>query len=120
MNNNPVPYGSIVWKSKLQTLTGPSINDLAIGSDISHYATGYFPSAATITGIVAPTTTGARVLWITNVSSNTLTLAHNSGSSAAGNRIIVSTGANLSVGQNETAQLIYDPNQTVLAYRVNG
>ena len=49
-----------------------------------------------------------RFLYIFNVGSNSLVLAHQSGSSDATNRIISNTGADLTVATNTAAHLYYD------------
>jgi hypothetical protein len=68
-------------------------------------------SAASLTGI-APPTGGAhvdgRMIRIYNVGAANLTLAHNSASSIAANRMFNSTGADIILAPNDYAELIYD------------
>jgi len=67
----------------------------------------------TITGILAD---GGRRIRIINVGANTLTLANQNGASSAANRIITGTGADVSVVQDQSVDLWYDP--TTLRWRI--
>jgi hypothetical protein len=68
-------------------------------------------SAASLTGI-APPSGGAhvdgRMVRVYNVGTANLTLAHNSASSTTGNKFFNSTGADIILGPNDYAELIYD------------
>lgn len=61
----------------------------------------------TITGIVIEQTADA--IWIINVGSFDLILAHQNVASTATNRMISPTGLNLTLGPDEAAQLWHDP-----------
>ena len=63
-------------------------------------------ASRTITGIAVQQ--GSDTQWITNVGANNLVLAHQNVSSAASNRIISPTGANLTLGPDESACLWHD------------
>jgi len=68
-------------------------------------------SAASLTGIAPPsggTHVDGRMVRVYNVGTANLTLAHNSASSAAANRMFNSTGADIVLGPNDYAELIYD------------
>jgi hypothetical protein len=66
-------------------------------------------SNTTITGIV-PVDTAGRLLLITNIhASATLSLAHDSGSSSAANRIYCPNSTTYTLAANESAWLWYDP-----------
>lgn len=54
--------------------------------------------------------TDCPIVWLVNGSAvNTLTLKHNSGSSTAGYRFLVSNGADKALGPYQTIQLTYAP-----------
>lgn len=59
-----------------------------------------------ITGIVAAS--DGKRLRLTNIGPNSITLANQSSSSTAANRIITSTGADLTLAVDQTIDLIYD------------
>lgn len=63
-------------------------------------------ASRTITGIVPEQ--DADLIVVVNVGSNDLVLAHENASSAAANRIISPTGANYTLGANESATLWHD------------
>lgn len=73
-------------------------------------------AARTVTGIVAPTSTsGARRLRLINTGTFPITLSNNSSSSAAGNRLLSSTGTGFVLIANGVVDLVYD--QTTAAWR---
>lgn len=49
-----------------------------------------------------------RVLWVHNVGAQNIVLAHQSASSLAANRFTSPTGANITLGANDSARLYYD------------
>ena len=63
-------------------------------------------ASRTITGIAVQQ--GSDTQWITNVGANNLVLGHQNGASAASNRIISPTGADLTLGPDESACLWHD------------
>ena len=63
-------------------------------------------ASRTITGVAVQQANDTQ--WITNVGSNPIVLAHQNVGSAAGNRIISPTGANLTIAADESALLIHD------------
>jgi hypothetical protein len=63
--------------------------------------------AQTITGLAAPAS-GGRLLLLINVGASTITLAHQSASSVAGNRFLFEGGANLALPASASAFLWYD------------
>ena len=68
-------------------------------------------SAASLTGIAPPsggTHVDGRMVRVYNVGTANLTLAHNSASSTAANRMFSSTGADIVLAPNDYAELIYD------------
>jgi uncharacterized protein YdeI (BOF family) len=70
-------------------------------------------SACSITGIAPSAAAGSghrdgRMIRIYNVGTANLTLAHNSASSTAANRMFSSTGADIVLAPNDYAELIYD------------
>jgi phage-related tail fiber protein len=67
-------------------------------------------AAATITGIAAGASGDTRVL--VNVGSFSITLAHQSASSTAANRFLVSFGADYILGANAAAVIVYDATTT--------
>lgn len=63
-------------------------------------------AGSTLTGIAAAAS--GTFLKIVNISANNLTLSNNDGASAGANQILTGTGANIVLGQDDTADLIYD------------
>lgn len=57
-----------------------------------------------------------RVLWVHNVGAQNIVLAHQSGSSAAANRMISPTAVNITLATNDSARLYYD--STDLRWRI--
>jgi len=91
------------------------LNDINLGP--SPFVRINTQTAQTITGLIAPFGYGAvnagvhldgRMIRIYNVGTANLTLAHNSASSAAANRMFNSTGADIILAPNDYAELIYD------------
>jgi hypothetical protein len=85
---------------------GADANNLAIGPyDIVYFS----PTGAdrTITGFSGGK--DRRTVTIINSGSQNLILAHQSGSSDAANRIKTTTGAALTIGPDQIAQITYDP-----------
>ena len=65
-----------------------------------------------ITGFDASISRDGDTIWITNVGSNDIVLQHQNAGSAAANRIISPTGADLTLNADESALLWYDPTDT--------
>lgn len=63
-------------------------------------------AGSTLTGITAGAS--GRVIIIVNVSANTLTISHADANSAAANQFLSTTGANLTLTQDDIAICIYD------------
>lgn len=67
----------------------------------------------TITGFAAPGAGDNQHFWIANIdTTDTLTLADESASSTAANRIITQTGSDLDLEAGEVAELVYDDTST--------
>lgn len=82
-------------------------NDYALGTTGSYFRLVTVGGAWTLTGLA----NGAdgRLIIIRNVgNTNNLVLANQSASSAAANRIVTTTGSDLTVAPGKSAQLIYD------------
>lgn len=78
----------------------------------------YAPGTATVLRITGDTTrlvTGFaggsqnKILRLVNVATNILTLVHNSTASDSSNRLLLDTGTNRSLDENDQAELLYDP-----------
>jgi hypothetical protein len=89
------------------------LNDLLLGA--SAFLRVSPSTAQTVTGIAATsnydfagTHVDGRMVRVYNVGTANLTLAHNSASSAAANRMFSSTGADIVLAPNDYAELIYD------------
>lgn len=64
---------------------------------------------STITGIAAPTAANdGTIIILLNLGAATLTIANQDANSAAANRIITETGANVAMATNEMMSIIYD------------
>lgn len=95
-----------------QTATTPA----QITSDQNNYAgansSGFVrldsDASRTITGLVAPSNNTGGRLFIFNVGSNDIVFSHQDTNSTAGNRIICSTGANITFGSLEFGEAFYD------------
>lgn len=79
-------------------------NNYSLGSTIVQRLSTDAPR--TITGFVAPS--GFRLVFIANIGTADIILAHESGSSTAANRIQTITTANITIPSNALAMLIYD------------
>jgi len=91
------------------TAFSANTNDLALTG--SGFQRINCTSAASLTGIAPPsggTHVDGRMVRVYNVGTANLTLAHNSASSAAANRMFSSTGADIILAPNDYAELIYD------------
>jgi fibronectin-binding autotransporter adhesin len=93
--------------------TGTS-SDVAFGNASLYRLTG--ASAQTITGIAGGS--DGRILTLVNAGSASATLANNSGSSSAANRITTGTGTDIIVPVGSSISLIYD--STASLWRVSG
>ena len=101
----PTPIADIEFDSASLTLSGPSVNNLAVPDTYNHYTLVYFPSAATITGIAK--TKRGRPLWLTSTR-DSFTLSHNSASSTQGNRFWCPGETDLVLGNGESVMMVYD------------
>lgn len=112
-----VPYDPVTGALGLSSLSFPSsttnvtasVNNLALSA--SAFRRINCTTASSITGIAPPsggTHTDGRMLRAYNVGTASLTLTHNSGSSASANRIYSTTAADIVLGANDYAELIYD------------
>jgi hypothetical protein len=105
-----------------------SISPAALGADVNDYnptgllTTNYVRMDAgagnrNITGLTAPSS-GSTVLTLVNVgASNNLVLKHQNAGSAAGNRFISSTGADITLTPEQQATVWYD--RTTLRWRID-
>lgn len=107
--------GTISLGDGTLTLANGSNNNVAAGYDTYMQVSG--PTAAfSITGIVPVRGAGntaqrgaiGRWLVLRNPTAYTMTIAHQSGSSSAANRIITSTAADVELAAGTTAMLIYN------------
>ncbi len=80
-------------------------NDYALDPGVAFILTAN--AARSITGILAPSSSG-RCLRLFNVTANAITLEHEHASSAAANRIISTSLADIVLAENEGAELWYD------------
>lgn len=101
--------GSLVFASSTPTAITTNQNDYVLTG--SAFQRLNCTTASDITGI-APPTGGAhvdgRMIRLVNVGTATVTLIHNSASSAAANRMYRHNGTNLNLTVNEWADLVYD------------
>ena len=88
------------------TLPSGSSNDYAIGDWTSVLRVTPDAAASTLTGLAGGLS--ARNVLIVNVGSTNLVLAHASASSVAGNRFLAETGADVTLGANDAADVLYD------------
>lgn len=90
-------------------LTAGAHNDLSLDTGYGHVRLNPI-GAATITGIDATDADTRRVLVLTNVSgaADTITLAHESASSSAANRLDMGLDTDLDIEAGESVTLIYD------------
>jgi hypothetical protein len=63
-----------------------------------------------ITGFAAPSPANSKLLFVENrfTSTSTITIAHQSGSSSAANRVVSDTGADYNLGPGQSCTLVYD------------
>ncbi len=87
-------------------VAGDNNNYSGLAPDFSYARLQAGAGGSTITGIAGGEE--GHLLIITNVSTNNLTLAHEDINSAESNRILTGTGANIVLGQNDSAVLVYD------------
>lgn len=102
----------------------PTLNENSpaqLTASVDNYGPGLFGAlrmssnaAWNITGLSSGTK--GRLLQIYNVGAQNIVLVHASGSSLAENRITSPTGANITLGANDSATLYYD--STSLTWRV--
>lgn len=64
-------------------------------------------SSINFTGFLAPSEGESRILYIHNIGSGTKTIVHNSGSSDSANRVVCFSAANIAIGQDQSAILLY-------------
>lgn len=107
------PYGTLaVARRNVGTMaTGPNTLDIA-GSSYINLTTGG-GAAFSIDGITNSSSGNldGTVIWIENISGDSMTIANESGlSSVAGNRIRTTTGYGVTFGGSGIANLIYDSN----------
>jgi hypothetical protein len=102
VNTNGTAQGSVLQPSQI---TSYQNNYNPSGIDRATVLLVTTDAARTITGIAAPRY--ERELKIVNTGNFNLLLAHNSGSSSAGNRIIVPTGASYTMNGDEGVHLAY-------------
>lgn len=69
-------------------------------------------TTTTVQGILAPVSGNSKRLIVSNVSSATITFAHQNGSAAASDRIITPDGTDISVSPNASIEFIYDISQS--------
>lgn len=95
-------YVKFVWS--VQSISG-TVNDYSTsGANMVVVLATY---AAKITGFSG----GSSSAWLRIINSNStpLTIAHQSTDSVAANRVIISSGADYTLGENEEVGLFYDP-----------
>lgn len=89
---------------------GPDFSTTGVQSDVDLGTYSFIrytgAGTATFTGLI--NNTDGKLLTILNTTSFDLTIRHESTSSAAANRIITNTGANIVLSQNATIDLRYD------------
>ena len=109
ITNGSTGGGSFAYTSATSSAITASQNDYVLAG--SAFQRLNCTSASNITGI-APPTSGAhvdgRMIRIVNVGTATLTLQHNSTSSAAANRMFCASGADYALATNAWAELVYD------------
>jgi hypothetical protein len=111
--------GGGAWAYRSATTTvNTSYNDLnltghsafqRLNATAATTITGIAP-ASTAGGVGAPTWihTDGRIFWLYNVGTFNVTLANESASSTAGNRVTTQTGANVVLGPGRMMQIVYD------------
>ncbi len=81
-------------------------NNLANGKDYLYLTS---TGAYDLTGIVPDSTTDFQRLVISNISANTITLKHNSGSSSANNKFFFSPASDITLTTGQSKQFFYSP-----------
>ena len=111
--------GGGAWAYRSATTTvNTSYNDLNLAGH-SAFQRLNATAATTITGIAPASTAGGsgfptwihtdgRIFWLYNVGTFNVTLANESASSTAGNRVTTQTGANVILGPGRMMQIVYD------------
>jgi hypothetical protein len=111
--------GGGAWAYRSATTTvNTSYNDLNLAGH-SAFQRLNATAATTITGIAPASTAGGsgtptwihtdgRIFWLYNVGTFNITLANESASSTAGNRVTTQTGANVILGPGRMMQIVYD------------
>jgi hypothetical protein len=113
--------GTLTWVAEGSTLSPTSNSDYTGGSSLSNASTNdltisanasYFRISSSVnTDITGINSTGAadgRLVIVVNVGTNTITLKHQDGSSAAANRFDLPGGGDVILGPRGTATIIYD------------
>jgi len=106
--------GNVAFERGTDFSTTGTSNDVSFGTGALFRLTG--ASAQTITGIAGGA--NGRIITLVNAASQAATIANNSGSSSAGNKIITGTGANITVVAGGSISLVYDSGDSV--WRVVG
>ena len=88
-------------------LTGNTNNYNPIGLDTTVLLRLSSTGNISLTGIVPPDITEARMIFLYNVGANNISLSDNSGSSTAENRFLF--GSNKTIQSNEGLGMVYDP-----------
>lgn len=104
VNANITVSGNVAYKHGTDFATTGTSNDVSFGSGTLFRLTG--ASSQTITGIASGT--DGRQLTLMNTASQAATLANNSASSVAANRIITGTGSDLTIAAGASVSLVYD------------
>jgi hypothetical protein len=96
--------GNVAFQKGTDFSTTGSSNNVNFGTGALFRLTG--ASAQTITGIAGGT--DGRRITLVNAGANAATIANNSASSTAANRITTGTGANISLASGGSISLVYD------------
>lgn len=96
--------GSVAYRKGVDFATTGTSNDVDFGTGALFRLTG--SSTQTITGIAAGT--DGRIMTLVNAASQAATLANNSSSSSAANRIVTGTGSDLNIAAGASVSLVYD------------
>jgi len=111
MPDGLVVSGAQQFTQPISVAVGTSQNNWSPSSWSSRTMFRVTPSAAvTITGMAA--LTGARKTLFNVSGSNTITIAHESASSTAGNRVICPGNANYALGPSSAVDIWYDPSSS--------
>jgi fibronectin-binding autotransporter adhesin len=96
--------GNVAFQKGSDYSTTGSTNNVDFGTGALFRLTG--ASAQTITGIAGGV--DGRMITLVNAASQSATIANNSGSSSAANRIITGTGTNMTLAAGASINLVYD------------